>query len=49
MPETEWHPSKASFRVFIHLTWVEVNWSEIKLSFIPIHSNTYGLKWNTCI
>jgi hypothetical protein len=26
-------------------TCVKVDWSEIKLSFIPFHSNTYGLKW----
>jgi hypothetical protein len=26
-------------------TCVEVDWSGIKLSFIPFHSNTCGLKW----
>jgi len=26
-------------------TYVEVYWSGIKLSFIPIHSNTCGFKW----
>jgi len=23
--------------------WVEVDWSGVKLNFIPFHSNTYGL------
>ena len=26
-------------------TCVEVDWSGIKLNFIPFHSNTCGLKW----
>jgi hypothetical protein len=26
-------------------TYVKVDWSEIKLSFIPVHFSTCGLKW----